>query len=373
MKAVVVGGGVLGASVAFRLAQAGARVTVLERAHVGAGASGATFAWTNSLRKPPRPYHDLNVASMAMYLRLREAFEDTSWFRVTGNAEWTTSEESRQEQKDRIRRLHAWGYRAEWIGIEDLMELEPDLDRDAVGDAQIAYFPDDGLVDPVRFATAMLAAATRRHGAELRLGVHATQVEIKSGRIVAVLTPDGDRHEADVFVNCAGRWVNDVVGNAPDLSIPMAPTVGFLAFTPPAPTTITRPLHTPGVNIRPDGAGRLMMASAKTDTQSSLEAPAGVSSSPAMQLMSETARLMPALLGVKPEATRTTLRSIPLDDVAVLGGFPHVENYYLCVTHSGVTLAPLLGKLVTEEIALGEASMNLEPFRPTRFAADTMN
>ena len=373
MKAVVVGGGVLGASVAFRLAQAGARVTVLERAHVGAGASGATFAWTNSLRKPPRPYHDLNVASMAMYLRLREAFEDTSWFRVTGNAEWASSAEARQEQKDRIRRLHSWGYRAEWIGIEDLMELEPDLDRDAVGDAQIAYFPDDGLVDPVRFATAMLAAATRRHGAELRLGVHATQVEIKSGRIVAVLTPDGDRHEADVFVNCAGRWVNDVVGNAPDLSIPMAPTVGFFAFTPPAPTTITRPLHTPGVNIRPDGAGRLMMASAKTDTQSSLDAPAGVSSTAAMHLMSETARLMPALARMKPEATRTTLRSIPLDDVAVLGGFPHVENYYLCVTHSGVTLAPLLGKLVMEEVALGEASMNLEPFRPTRFAADTMN
>ena len=373
MKAVVIGGGVLGASAAFRLAQAGVQVTVLEKAHVGAGASGATFAWTNSLRKPPRPYHDLNVASMSMYLRLGEEFEDTSWFRVTGNAEWTKSEDARQEQKERIRRLHAWGYRAEWIGIDDLMKLEPDLARDAVGDAQIAYFPDDGLVEPVRFAAAMLAAATRRHGAVLRLGVHATRVEIKSGRIVAVLTPDGERHEADVFVNCAGRWVNDVIGNAPDLSIPMAPTVGFLAFTPPAPTTVARPLHSPGVNIRPDGAGRLMMASAKTDTQSSLEAPAGVSSPPAMQLMSETARLMPALAGMTPEATRTTLRSIPRDDVAVLGGFPHVENYYICVTHSGVTLAPLLGKLVTDEVVHCPTTMDLEPFRPTRFATDTID
>ena len=370
---MVIGGGILGASVAFRLAQAGVKVTVLEKAHVGAGASGATFAWTNSLRKPPRAYHDLNVASMALYLRLGEEFEDTSWFRVTGNAEWATSEEARQEQKDRIRRLQSWGYRAEWVGLDDLVEMEPDLSRDAVGDAQIAYFPDDGLVDPVRFAAAMLAAATRRHGAELRLGVHATQVEIRSGRVVAVLTPEGERFEADVFVNCSGRWVNDVVENAPDLSIPMAPTVGFLAFTPPAPTTVTRPLHSPGVNIRPDGAGRLMMASAATDLQSSLEAPAGVSSPPAMHLMSETARLMPALAGMKPEATRTTLRSIPLDDVAVLGGFPNVENYYLCVTHSGVTLAPLLGKLVMEEIVLGEATMNLEPFRPTRFAADATN
>ena len=370
MKAVVIGGGVLGASVAYRLARAGVRVTVLERAHVGAGASGATFAWTNSLRKPPRAYHDLNVASMALYLRLGEEYEDTSWFRVTGNAEWAKSEDARQEQKDRIQRLHSWGYRAEWIDLDDLMGLEPDLSRDAVGDAQIAYFPDDGLVDPVRFAAAMMGAATRRHGAKLRLGVHVTGAGIESGRIVAVSTRDGERYEADVFVNCAGRWVNDVVDNAPDLTIPMAPTVGFLTFTPPAPTTITRPLHSPGVNIRPDGAGRLMMASAATDMQSSLEEPAGASSAPAMQLMSEAARLITALREMKPEATRTTLRSIPLDDVAVLGTFPHVENYYLCVTHSGVTLAPLLGKLVAEEVVDGEATMDLVPFRPTRFATD---
>ena len=369
MKTVVIGGGVLGASVAYRLARAGARVTVLERAHVGAGASGASFAWTNSLRKPPRAYHDLNVASMALYLGLGDEFRDTSWFRVTGNAEWAKSDAARQEQKERIARLCSWGYRAEWIDLDDLLDLEPDLSRDAVGDAQIAYFPDDGLVDPVRFAAAMLAAATRRHGAELRLGVHATHVDVRSGRVVAVSTPAGERFEADVFVNCAGRWVNEVAGNAPDLSIPMAPTVGFLAFTPPAPTTVERPLHSPDVNIRPDGAGRLMMASARTDGEASLEPPAGPSSRPALELMSSAARLIPALDSMKPEATRTVLRSIPSDDVSVLGAFPHVGNYYFCVTHSGVTLAPVLGKLVAEEVVHGRTTIDLGPFRPTRFAA----
>ena len=230
--------------------------------------------------------------------------------------------------------------------------------------------PDDGLADPVRFAATMTGAARRRYGAELRLGVHVTRAHVESGRVVAVSTRGGERLEADVFVNCAGRWVNEVVGNAPDLAIPMAPTVGFLAFTPPAPTTIRRPLHSPEVNIRPDGAGRLMMASAKTDGATSLQEPAGASSPPAMALMSAAARLIPALGEMRPEAARTTLRSIPSDDVAVLGTFPHVENYYLCVTHSGVTLAPILGKLVAEEVALGRAPMDLDSFRPTRFAAD---
>jgi glycine/D-amino acid oxidase-like deaminating enzyme len=59
MDVVVVGAGVIGAAVAFRLAQAGARVAVLESAaRVGAGTSGRSFAWTNSNQKTPRPYHD---------------------------------------------------------------------------------------------------------------------------------------------------------------------------------------------------------------------------------------------------------------------------------------------------------------------------
>ena len=371
MKAVVIGGGVLGASVSYRLAQAGARVTVLERAYVGAGTSGASFAWTNAVRKPPRAYHDLNVASMALYLRLGEEFEDTSWFRVTGSAEWTKSEADRQAQQKRVRRLQEWGYRADWIDLEDLLEMEPDLSPAALEAAQIAFFPDDGLVDPVSYAAAMMGAAVRRYGAELRLGVHVTHVESRSGHVLAVSTREGERFEADLFVNCAGRWVNDVARNAPDLAIPMAPTTGFLVFTPPAPTTVRRPLHAPEIDIRPDGAGRLMLASTQGDREAEIDRPPGASSRLAAELMSEAAVLLPALGGKKAEAARTALRSIPADEISVLGAFPHAENYYLCITHSGVTLAPLLGKLVAEELVLGRATIDLTPFRPTRFAAGT--
>ena len=64
MKTIVIGAGVMGASVAYRLAQAGATVTVLEAARIGGGTSGISFAWTNAHKKPPKPYHDLNVAGM---------------------------------------------------------------------------------------------------------------------------------------------------------------------------------------------------------------------------------------------------------------------------------------------------------------------
>ena len=62
---VVVGAGSVGANVAYRLAQRGARVTVLDAGAPGGGTSSSSFAWLNAFRKTPRDYYDLNVASMA--------------------------------------------------------------------------------------------------------------------------------------------------------------------------------------------------------------------------------------------------------------------------------------------------------------------
>src|SRR6201982_1389331 len=70
IKTIVIGAGVMGASVAYRLAQAGAAVTVLEAARIGGGTSGISFAWTNAHKKPPKPYHDLNVAGMKAHAAL---------------------------------------------------------------------------------------------------------------------------------------------------------------------------------------------------------------------------------------------------------------------------------------------------------------
>src|SRR5438309_11326285 len=80
IKTIVIGAGVMGASVAYRLAQAGAAVTVLEATRIGGGTSGISFAWTNAHEKPPKPYHDLNVAGMKAHAALADA-----WLEQTGN------------------------------------------------------------------------------------------------------------------------------------------------------------------------------------------------------------------------------------------------------------------------------------------------
>ncbi len=186
---IVIGAGVMGASAAFRLAQAGAQVLVLEAGRVGGGTSGISYAWTNAHNKPPRPYHELNLAGMKAHAALREEFGSTPWWHGGGSLEWEP-EEGRAEQAANVERLQAWGYAAEWITPQQLLELEPDIDLSTVGDAPVAYFPDEGWLDPVPYAHAMLSAA-RRHGARLICGARVVEIVMSGDRVTGVRTADG--------------------------------------------------------------------------------------------------------------------------------------------------------------------------------------
>ena len=88
MRVIVIGGGVIGASVAYRLTRARVEVMLLEAGRVAGGTSAATFAWLNSNDKTPLEYHQLNAAGMEEYARLRQEFEPAPWLHTDGNIEW---------------------------------------------------------------------------------------------------------------------------------------------------------------------------------------------------------------------------------------------------------------------------------------------
>jgi glycine/D-amino acid oxidase-like deaminating enzyme len=253
IKTIVIGAGVMGASVAYRLAQAGSAVTVLEATRIGGGTSGVSFAWTNAHEKPPKTYHDLNVAGMKAHAALADEFGATPWWHGGGSLEWV-AEPDRAAQRENVEQLRSWGYAAEWITLGQLEELEPDTDPATIGDAPVAFFPEEGWLDPVVYAHAMLSAAQFRHGAKVICGTRVVDLIVAGDRVTGVRVADGTQYGADIVVNCAGRWTNEATRDA-GLHLPLAPTVGFLVFTPPVAASLSRVVRTTVIDARPDGAG----------------------------------------------------------------------------------------------------------------------
>jgi len=248
IKTIVIGAGVIGASVAYRLAQAGAAVTVLEATRIGGGTSGISFAWTNAHNKPPKPYHDLNVAGMKAHLALADEFGATPWWHGGGSLEWE-AEPDRVAQRENIEQLQSWGYAAEWITPRQVREVEPDIDPATIGDAPVAFFADEGWLDPVVYAHAMLSAARLRYGAKIICGTRVVDLIMAGDRVTGVRVADGTQYEADTIVNCAGRWTNEATRDA-GLHLPLAPTVGFLVFTPPVAASLSRVVRSPVIELR---------------------------------------------------------------------------------------------------------------------------
>ena len=320
MRTIVIGAGVMGASVAYRLAQAGAAVTVLEATRIGGGTSGISFAWTNANKKPPRPYHDLNVAGVKAHAALADEFGATPWRHGGGSLEWE-AEPDRAAQRQNVEQLQSWGYAAEWLTPHQVQELEPDIDPAVIGDAPVAFFPDEGWLDPVVYAHAMLSAARRRHGAEIICGARIVDLIMTGDRVSGVRTADGRQYDADIVVNCAGRWTNEATRDA-GLHLPLAPTVGFLVFTPPVAASLARVVRTPVINARPDGAGRLMLHWNPTDAELAFDKPLSPSMSEARDLVRRARRLLPSIGEVEPEAVRIAIRPIPGDHFSAIGPMP---------------------------------------------------
>lgn len=362
---VVVGGGILGACVAYRLTQEGAVVTLVEADRLASGASGASFAWLNADAKPPLDYHRLNVSGMAEHLALRHELGAAPWLHVTGRTAWARGARAQARLRERIAQQQGWGYPVEVLPISELRRLEPELVAPPEV-ATFAHYPTEGYVD-VPLLIGALVARAEAEGATFRPGCRVERF-LREGRRVVGAATARQEIKADCVVVCAGASAGEVAGMA-GLRFPMASTVGMTAVT--APTGIQlRGIHTDDeISIRPDGAGRVMLRHERFDERVERATPVEPVPGVCYELRDLVARTLPAVAGARIEACRITTRPRPGDLYPAVGPAPDADGLYLVSTHSGVTLGPLLGRLVAQEVLHGERDPRLDPYRPERLIA----
>jgi glycine/D-amino acid oxidase-like deaminating enzyme len=369
MKVVVVGAGVLGTSVARALAVAGAEVLLLDQWGPGTGTTSTTFAWTNANRKLDPAYHRLNVAGMTEHAELARRLPGSPAYFPSGALHWAGSA-SAPWLTDNVDRLRDLGYPVRWIERDEATRIAGALriPSDAVS---FAYFPSEGYVLPDRLLANLLADA-ERHGATFAIGEVVAVDDGPGG--VSVTLADGEVHAADQVVLATGRWSEQVAAGA-GIDLPMltgvgrgSPTVGLLGYLRAPGIDLRCVVHSPTLNMRPAADGHAVVQALDLNSDVDPADPPAPDGPIARTIAGRLSALLPEPAPAPEIDLRVGFRSLPADGHTIAGHASPRSRIYCLATHSGITLGPLLGRLVATELVTGHGQDLLDAFRPTRFA-----
>lgn len=366
----VVGGGIVGASIAMHLARAGAHVTLFEKLAPAAGATGKSFAWINAFTNNPH-YRALRLKSIYAYRELdRQLQLNITW---GGAIHWALDLAEAEIMKASAAEFNQAGYSARMTTPEELAALAPNL---RLGSFDAALFsPLDGHVDPV-FVTRKLLNQAKIDGARIVHPCKVTEIRFKGDRLSRVSTTAGD-YSLDRLVIAGGVDTPTLAAQA-GYTPPLVHAPGILVHTKPLMALVGRVIESPHLYFKQYRDGRII----GTDGYYAPEIPAhqGILQGP--QEMAEELRAMHGerilgkikdkLIGANDAAyDHLTLgyRPMPQDRLPIVGFSPGNTDVYIAVMHSGVTLAPIMGRYISHEILTNDLIDELAPYRPDRFIA----
>ncbi|WP_296417490.1 NAD(P)/FAD-dependent oxidoreductase [Pseudooctadecabacter sp.] len=352
MKTIIVGAGIIGASIAWHLARAGAQVVVIDGGMPAA--TSASFGWINASFYADAHHHNLRAASLRGYRRLMTHLPDLPvsfcgawWWEEQGEALYRMKSDLQDHE-----------YAVEYLSKAWAEKAQPDLEG----------VPDDLLVFPSEAAADAAAVADRllrSSGAQVLRGVRVNGL-LGAEKITGVVTSVGDV-EGDRVVIAAGNGAPDILQTA-GVNLPMLTRPGVLVTTRPVDACITPILVTPHGEVRQLPDGRLLASAVANhqgdDASEVFETPDAI----AARVMGW---LSPMIRGGVSGWDEVTLayRPVPEDGLPVIGA-AGPEGLHVAVMHSGVTLAAVVGEVTAAEV-LGQATNAqtdlVTPYRPDRF------
>lgn len=364
LDVAIAGGGLIGASIAFELAQAGLRVGLFDSQQPGTEAS-----WAAAGILSPAPENagmvstvPLGRASLAMYPEFVDAIEKLSGiavgYRAKGTVEAFFSGDSQAKLSTVVALHHGLGLKAEPLSADDARELEPALSDDL--EAAVLR-PDEACVDNRALTRAALIAAERA-GAKIFPGSAVRAVSRKQKRCDGLFV--GDEHiEARWTVIAAGCYSAQITGA--EAYAPVRPAKGQMLALRAKAAKIDRVLWSEQVYLVPRDDGRIVAGA----TVEYVGFEKGVSAGAMQNILAGTLELAPALTDAYIEETWAGLRPDSPDHLPIIGP-TEVEGLLIATGHfrSGILLAPITARLLREWITKQNVSVDWARFSPMRFA-----
>ena len=365
----MVGGGVVGCSVAYHCAEAGLRVTVLERDRLGAGASGAAAGMLAPQVEAHQPdaFLDFCLAGRAEHHVLAERLRDEAdldvEYRRTGVLRLALEEREAVDLRGRAGWQQRRGLAAEWLEGADLARLEPAF-AGAAGRRLVGalWLPDEAQVRSPRLVRALATAAIRR-GATFQEGTPVLGILTQSGRVTGVRTYQGTV-PAERVVLAAGAWSGPLAETG-GFAVPVEPIKGQIVALGALMQPPRHILWSGECYVAPKVDGELVVGAT--------EEHAGFDSRPTLsgllQLATGATDLLPALGRLPVLSQWGGLRPATPDRFPVIGAAPQVAGLYVATAHyrNGVLLGPLTGRIVADLMQGRPPCVDVTAYTPARF------
>jgi glycine oxidase len=364
----IVGGGIIGSSIALELAQQELRVVLLDRQQPGQEASWAAAGMLSPAPDSPDsiPLVPLGRASLELYPQFIAAVEEASGrkvgYRREGTLEIIFAGDAQRELSTLVALHHGLGLATEALPLDEAHRLEPALSREVRAAAQLPY---EASVDARALTEAVLAAAVK-HGVTIRTGTAVTALTRETGRCTGVIA-GGQKLPAGHVVLAAGCYSGGIEGLS--AYAPTRPVRGQMVALRSSKVKLTRVLRSGYGYVVPRDAARpqkLVAGSTLENVGFEKELTAGGLG----QILRAAQELVPDLAGAAILETWSGLRPDTPDHLPILGP-TDIEGLTIATGHyrNGILLTPITAKLIREWLTERRTSLPIETFSPLRFLA----
>jgi glycine oxidase len=359
---LIIGGGIIGCSIAWRLAQAGMGVTVLDRSEPGGEASSAAAGMLAPVGEmvTPRTFSDLCVASRGVYPRFAAEIEEGSGhnvgYRSDGSLLVALDEKLEEELAEVHRTQTAQDFALHALTAAQVhargLGLSPQV-RSGL------FIPGDHWVDNERLMRALLVAC-QRAGVHLEAGQAVHKFHTRGDHIESLAAGSGARFTAKTYVLAAGCWSGEVAREL-GINLPVAPCCGqMMEFEAELPFVVRAGIH----YLVPRPERRLLVGTTAEYTGfEKLVTAKGL-----LSVLAGAVGLAPRVSEFRFLRAWAGLRPDTADHLPILG-YGEIENLVFATGHfrNGILLAPVTAEIIADLILKGSTTRPIEAYRPTRF------
>ena len=352
-EAVIIGAGIIGCSIAYELSKRGVKVTLIDKNPPGSACSGSSFSWINATY-PKKPY-SYNLFSQlginAFHLMQRELSLDIKW---NGSLEWSSAMEDQEKLIESVNELKSYPKYTPTsiIGYEKAKELEPYINFS--GNENIIFSKTDGAIDP-KDAISKMIDAIKKNGGSILYPCKFEEIIESNDSFSKIKTSMGILKSQNVIF-CNGVDID----NSFNKNFLKKPRPGVIIKTKSEKNLINSVVYGPKIHAHQQSNGQLIIGEQIT---------APIRENPIDHLKrinKHFKNMVKDASDLSPSEVLIGFRPIPKDDLPIIGRFKN-KSVYIAVMHSGISLAAIVGNLVTQEIVDEVDSLLLKDFRPSRF------